>query len=72
MLAYVMDGKLDDAISSVKTAIERRRGKLRMDKGATLIQSRLRPLDRQVKETLHAKGGRKETFAIHHIFVPIR
>jgi hypothetical protein len=69
MLGYVMDGKLDDAMASVKTAIEAQRGKLNMDTTATLLPSSLRPKKKQVNETQHLQKGKP--FTIYHVFVPV-
>ena len=69
MLGYVMDGRLDVAIQAVRTAIEARRDKLKMDGKATLAPSSLRPGHKQVRETRHRQNGKP--FTIHHVFVPV-
>lgn len=69
MLGYVMDGNIVDAISNVKTAIEKRRSNLYMQEDETLKTSSC-VISKQVKETLH-KYGPTGRFTIYHIFLPM-
>jgi len=69
MLGYVMDGNIDEAIQSVKAAIENRRQHLHMESDDTL-----RPCSflssKQVKETFHNYGPTNQ-FVIYHIFLSV-
>ena len=69
MLGYVMDGKIADAIASVKQAIDSRSSLLALDKGTSLCVCTLRPTDKQVKETKHIPSG--NSFVIYHVFVGV-
>ena len=70
MVGFVMDGDVAKAIDSVKTAVVRRRKKLKMQATQTLASSTIAPGRPAVKETFHrlAKG---RLFRIHHVFLSV-
>ena len=53
MIGYVMDGKVNLAIQSVKKAIDNKRIKLCMTAGDSLSSSSILPDESSVKETIH-------------------
>lgn len=69
MLAYVLDGEIDRAISNVENNIRNRRSELRMDKNGGFLASTIRPDDPRTKETRHRRTHEKAVFRIHHLFV---
>ena len=69
MLGYVMDGRLDDAISSVTMAIESRKQMLAMAANSTLKKSLTCPQNRRVHETNHKSSSCQ--ILLHHMFVAV-
>jgi len=68
MLAYVLDGKIDQAISNIESNIVKHREKLRLSSKA-FIPSAIRPQDNRAKETHHKRAHEHVIFRIHHLFV---
>ena len=69
MLAYVLDGDIDQAIQNIEKGIRNRLSELRMDQNGGLVASTIRPLDPRTKETRHRRAHEKAVFRIHHLFV---
>lgn len=68
MIAYVMDGKTNEAISQVEKSVHKNKTKLCLSADTCLITSTL--LNNEIiKETSHELNTRK--FTIHHIFLAI-
>jgi hypothetical protein len=68
MLGYVLDGKSDEATTSVGQNIASRRTELRMSASADLERSALHPDNPSIRRTDHARSAQRE-FRIHHIFL---
>jgi hypothetical protein len=69
MLAYVLDGDTDRAMSNVENNISKQLARLRMDKNGGFVASTVRPDDPRTKETRHYRAHEKAVFQIHHLFV---
>lgn len=69
MLAYVLDGDIERAMSNVENNIRNRRKELRMEKNSCFLASTIRPDDPQTKETRHRRAHERVVFRIHHLFV---
>jgi hypothetical protein len=69
MIGYVMDGKTQQAVKLVHSAIKRKSVELKQKKPFGLSSSLHRPADSRAKETYHklARG----TFRIHHLFLTV-
>lgn len=70
MLGYVMDGNVCQAVKSVRKAIDRERGKLKLTSGSSLEISSLLPQNPNVKMTSHHLPGRLLT--LHHMFLAVK
>ncbi len=68
MIGYVMDGKIDKAITSVGKLINKKRLALKLAKDASLERSVIGN-SQNVRETRHVLNKRK--FTIHHIFLAV-
>lgn len=71
MIGYVLDGKSDEAISSVGRNIAARRTELQMSASAGLERSTLRPDNQLIRSTEHSLSSRPK-FRLHHIFLECR
>ena len=67
MLGYVLDGKSDEAITSVGQNIASRRTELKMSASGGLDRSALHPDNSSIRQTDHALSQRQ--FQVHHIFL---
>jgi len=67
MLAYVLDGQVQDAITSVQGAVRARHVELAMAPPGQMAASTVRPADNYARETTHTR--QQDAFAIHHLFV---
>jgi hypothetical protein len=70
MLAYVLDGDIDRAMSNVENNIRSQREELRMDKNGSFLASTIRPDDPRTRETRHRRAHENAVFRIHHLFMP--
>jgi hypothetical protein len=68
MIGYVLDGKGDEAITSVDQNVQLRRTDLQMPASAGLEQSSINPINRLMRESNHFLSTRP-TFRLHHIFL---
>lgn len=68
MLGYVLDSRVDLAITAVQTAIRTRRQDLKIVEGAGLRQSSFLPEAENVFETAHARDETASHFLLQHIF----
>jgi hypothetical protein len=68
MIGYVLDGKGDEAITSVDQNIQARRAELRIATAEGLKPSTVQPSNRLVRETDHSLVARP-AFRLHHIFL---
>lgn len=68
MIGYVLDGKSNEAIASVKQNIAGHRTELRMSSSVGLQQSSLRPGNNFMHQTEHTLSAQRE-FRLHHIFL---
>lgn len=66
MLGYVMDGRVDQALTSVNALVRSNWVMLQMAQQTGLLPSSLLPANASVRETAHHLGGRHLT--IHHVF----
>lgn len=69
MLGYVLDRQIGNATDSVSKAIIQQKADLGMKSLDTLGVSSIRADDSRFKETHHTRQHRRDSFAIHHIFV---
>lgn len=69
MLAYVLDGDIERAMTNIENNIRSRLTQLRMDKNGGFIPSTIRPDDPRTKETRHRRAHEIAVFRIHHLFV---
>jgi hypothetical protein len=68
MIGYVLDGKGDEAITSVDQNVQRRHTDLQMTASAGLEQSSINPNNRLMRESNHFLSTRPK-FRLHHIFL---
>lgn len=69
MLGYVLDSRVDTAISAVRKAVGSRRQALQIVGEPELRKSSYLPDRDNVLESTHSRAGAATTFLIHHIFV---
>ncbi len=69
MLAYVLDGRIAQAIDNVQKSIKTHWQSLRMPKNSGLCISSIRPADQYTKGTKHRRVKEAPMFCLHHIFV---
>lgn len=70
MLAYVLDGNVQNAVSSVAKLIGQRFHELAMQPPGKMLPSTSVDCEHTVKETHHMRASSKSVFCIHHIFAP--
>ncbi len=70
MLAYVLDGNVNTAITNVEGNITTRLSELGMDAPGRLRSSSVLPNDQRIRETQHRRPNTSEPFIIHHLFMP--
>ncbi len=68
MLAYVLDGKIEQAMSAIENSIKKYHEKLSV-RSDVFIASAIRPQDSRTKETHHQRKHEKTIFRLHHLFV---
>ncbi len=68
MIGYVLDGKGDEAITSVDQNVQMRQNDLQMPASAGLERSSVDPNNRLVRESNHSLSARPR-FRLHHIFL---
>ena len=68
MIGYVLDGKSNEAMTSVGANVSARRTELQMSAFDGLEQSVLRPDNQAIRQTRHALSAQRE-FQLHHIFL---
>lgn len=69
MLAYVLNGNVDDAMAGVEVNIRAQHHELGIDPPGALQPSSLRPKDKSARETNHRRTEPLPSVIIHHLFV---
>jgi hypothetical protein len=69
MLGYVLDGKIENAISGVQLSLKAHQTDLEMKRPCEFRRSSIRPADPTTKETHHSRKHDTSIFQIHHMFV---
>jgi hypothetical protein len=69
MLAYVLDGKIAEAIKAIDKNLGKHWHALRMPQNTGLVVSTIRPTDSWAKETRHHRLNEQSGFRLHHMFV---
>lgn len=72
MLAYVMDGNVEAAKSSVLSLVQTRKGELRLISGILWEASQFLPTESSVQQTRHRRKldrGGESDFALQHVFL---
>jgi hypothetical protein len=69
MLAFVLDGDVEAAVTGVEGNIHASRNDLGMDAAGGFQVSTGRPGDNRVRETRHRRNGQARPFVIQHLFM---
>ncbi len=69
MLAFVLDGEVNGAVSGVEANIRALFADLGMDSPGAFSTSTVRPDDSRIRETRHRRANDAPDFTIHHLFM---